>query len=282
MLQASRPTLATTSGKLIILSSPYSQSGELWNLHQKHFGKDDSQVLVWQASADCMNPTLATNYLERMRIEDPEAYLSEVAGEFRSGLSTFLDSESIQGCVATGIRERPYVEGVQHLSYADTAAGRGGGGDAFVVVVARVEGERAVLVAVRVWRPPFNPSGVIQEACAFFKSYRVYSTTGDNYASQFPAEQFRLNGIQYITSTRNRSEIYLELLPLINSERVVLLDHPELLRELRGLERKRGTSGKDRVDHSSRAGSHDDIALACAGALVEASMPALAPGVFVL
>jgi len=46
----------------------------------------------------------------------------------------------------------------------------------------------------------------------------------------------------------------------------VLLDLPEVLRELRGLERHRGTSGRDRIDH--RPGQHDDAANCTAGALV--------------
>lgn len=40
-------------------------------------------------------------------------------------------------------------------------------------------------------------------------------------------------------------------------------DVPERLRGLRGLERRRGPSGRDRVDH--RADSHDDLANAVAG-----------------
>jgi hypothetical protein len=53
------------------------------------------------------------------------------------------------------------------------------------------------------------------------------------------------------------------MLPLANASRVQLLDIPELLRELRGLERRRGTAGKDRVDHTR--GAHDDLAAAVAG-----------------
>jgi hypothetical protein len=50
----------------------------------------------------------------------------------------------------------------------------------------------------------------------------------------------------------------LEMMSAINSGVVELLDDPALLRELRGLERRRGSSGRDRVDH--RSGSHDDRA----------------------
>ena len=46
MLRAVRPTLATTGGKLLVLSSPYGQSWALWDLHRQHRGRDDSPVLV--------------------------------------------------------------------------------------------------------------------------------------------------------------------------------------------------------------------------------------------
>lgn len=49
----------------------------------------------------------------------------------------------------------------------------------------------------------------------------------------------------------------------MNSGTIELPDVPELLRELWGLERRRGSSGRDRVDH--RPGSHDDLANAVAG-----------------
>jgi len=58
-------------------------------------------------------------------------------------------------------------------------------------------------------------------------------------------------------------------------QRLVLLDLPDLLRELRGLERHRGTSGRDRVDHAR--GQRDDLANAACGALVLAGSKALQP-----
>jgi len=43
------------------------------------------------------------------------------------------------------------------------------------------------------------------------------------------------------------------------------------LRELRGLERMRGTAGRDRVDHRRSAHAHDDAANSAAIALVRAA-----------
>ena len=60
-----------------------------------------------------------------------------------------------------------------------------------------------------------------------------------------------------------RKRLYLELLPRVNAAEVELPDDPALLRELRAVERRRGPSGRDRVDHAR--GAHDDRANAVAG-----------------
>jgi hypothetical protein len=266
MLRAVRPMLATTKGKLVIFSSPYSQSGALYELHRKHHGKDESMTLVWQATAPEMNPTLPIDYLKRMEQDDPEAYQSEVLGEFRSGTALFIDANAIAACVAEDVRERAPVAGKLYFGFVDPSGGRN---DAFTAAIAHAEGDRVVLDAVRVTVPPFNPTGVIAEFVDLFRRYRVTQVMGDRYAADFVSEQFRVHGVRYQASDRDRSAIYLELLPLINAERVVLLDVPELLREIRGLERRRGATGRDRIDHAP--GRHDDLANAAAGALISAS-----------
>ncbi len=267
MLRAVRPCLATTGGKLFILSSPYAQSGALYDLHRKHFGRSDSSVLVWQASAPDMNPTLSRDYLARMAQDDPEAYRSEVLGEFRAGVSTFLDPDIIAASVETGVRERAPMPGIAYVAFDDPASGSGA--DAWTKAIAHRERDRVVLDVLRTWTPSFNPSGVIAESAALSKAYGLHATTGDRYAPGFVLEGFRAHGITYAPSVQDRSTLYLELLPLLNAGRVGLLDVPDLLRELRGLERRRGTAGRDRVDHAP--GQHDDRANAAAGALVLAA-----------
>lgn len=270
MLRVARGRLATTGGKLVVLSSPYAQSGALYDLYRRHYGHEDSPTLVWVASAPEMNPTLPADYLARMEAEDPEAYRSEVLGEFRAGVSSLLDPDALDACVEAGVRERAPVlnppSGHRYVSFVDAASGSGK--DAFAAAVAHRDGERGVLDAVRAWRPPFNPSGAIAECADLLRAYGLRETCGDRYAPGFVAEGFRACGIKYVFSERDRSAIYLELLPAVNAGAVVLLDAPDLLRELRGLERRRGASGRDRVDH--RPGSHDDRANAAAGALVAA------------
>lgn len=267
MLRAARPCLATTGGRLLVLTSPYGQTGAVWELYRQHFGRDDASTLVWQATAPEMNPTLPADYLERMAQDDPEAYRSEVLGEFRAGLTTFVPADVVADCVEAGVRERATAPGMRYVAFVDSASGSGR--DEFVLAIAHADGERLVLDLVRAWRPPFNPSGAIGEAAAVLKAWGVSTTTGDRYAPGFILEGFRAHGITYAFSERDRSAIYLDLLPLLNSKRAVLLDDEVLLRQLRGLERRRGSSGRDRVDH--RPNANDDRINAAAGALVSAA-----------
>ena len=265
MLRALRPTLATTGGRPLILSSPYGQSGALWDLYRKHFAVETSDTLVWQATAPDMNPMLPADYLARMAADDPEAYRSEVLGEFRAGITSLFDDEALAACVDYPVRERLPTAGADYVAFADPSGGRA---DAFTVAIAHRPG---ILDCMRAWPAPFDPSVVVEQAAALLGRYNVSRVVGDKYAAQWTTEAFARAGITYVPSERDRSQIYLELLPLVNSRSVRLLDVPELLRELRGLERRRGTAGRDRVDH--RPGAHDDYANAAAGALLAAAQP---------
>ncbi len=260
MLRAARGRIATTGGRVVIISSPYGQSGSLWELHRAHYGRDDSRVLVWQASAPEMNPTLCADYLDHVRENDPEAYRSEILGEFRAGVTSLFDPETLEAAVVKGRRELLPVSGVRYSAFVDPSGGRA---DAFALAIGHYAGERAVVDLVRAWQPPFNPSDAIAQISETLKTYRIHSVVGDRYAGEWPRDSFRPYGINYEFADDDRSALYLRLLPRVNAGAVELPDSPALLRELRGLDRRRGSSGRDRVDH--RRGSHDDQANAVAG-----------------
>jgi hypothetical protein len=108
------------------------------------------------------------------------------------------------------------------------------------------------------------------------RRYGCYTLYGDAYGKEWVAAGFREHGVEYVSPTRegseaklSKSELYLELLPMINSRQAILLNNARLERQLCLLERSAmGASGRERVDHPR--GSHDDLANACAGVLVMA------------
>jgi hypothetical protein len=260
MLRAVRPTLATTGGRLILLSSPYGQSGSLWDLYRLHFAKDDSPVLIWKGTAPEMNPLLPVDYLERMKEDDPEGYRSEVLGEFRAGVTALFDPAAIDACVVPGRRELRPQAGVVYRAFVDVSGGRH---DAFALCIGHRERELIVVDVLRAWASPFNPSGVVSEAGALLRQYGVMRVRGDDFGAEWTVEAFRANGITYERSIPNRSDLFLGLLAPVNSRAVELLDDPALRRELCGLERRRGLAGRDRVVPAPH--EHDDRAVSVAG-----------------
>lgn len=257
MLRAIRPTLAMTNGELVILSSPYGMTGEFYNLN-KYWGRD-SATLVVASSAPGMNSLLPADYIETLKERDPDAYLSEVLGEWRPGLSCLFDPDSIDAVVGK-YRERPREPGAAYRAFGDISGGRH---DATTLAIGHLEGEHAVCDLVRAWPAPHSPESVIAEAAALATSYGCYEVTADRYGAQLPVALFARSGVRLVPSELDRSRLYLELVPRALSGSITIPNCPALLRELRGLERKRGFAGRDRVDH--RPGAHDDRANALAG-----------------
>jgi hypothetical protein len=124
-----------------------------------------------------------------------------------------------------------------------------------------------IVDVIREVKPPFSPERVCAEFAALCKVYGVTKVVGDRYAGEWPKEQFGKFGIMYEQSAKPKSELYLDLLAAINSKRVQLLDHPKLINQLLGLERRTSRSGRDSIDHIS--GGHDDLSNCVAGLCAE-------------
>jgi hypothetical protein len=123
-----------------------------------------------------------------------------------------------------------------------------------------------VLDAIRERRPPFSPDAVVREFAELLRAYGLSRVTGDRYAGEWPRERFASCGISYQVADGVKSDLYRDLLPLVNSQRVELLDVPRLLAQLCGLERRTARGGRDTIDHGP--GGHDDLANAVTDALL--------------
>jgi hypothetical protein len=263
IIRALRPALMTTGGPLIAISSPYAKRGALYDAWKAHFGRDGDAVLVWQAPSALMNPTLEAEAIERAREEDAEAASSEWDAQFRSDIENFISREAVEGCIVPYRLELPPACDVEYSAFVDPS---GGSGDSFTLAIAHMELGQRVLDVLRERRPPFSPDGVVQEYATLLKAYGCQTVQGDRYGGEWPRERFAAYGIAYEPAGKSKSELYLELLPLVNSGKAKLLDDDRLLAQLCRLERRTARSGKDSIDHPPNA--HDDVANAAAGALV--------------
>ena len=81
---------------------------------------------------------------------------------------------------------------------------------------------------------------------------------GDAYSAEWCSSAWRREGITYLQSELNASELYIEALPAFTRGLVSIPDHAVLLRELRLLERSPTRMGKEQVTHPR--GVNDDHA----------------------
>ena len=269
ILNAIRPGLMTIPGSMLLLaSSPYAKRGALYKTYRRHYGNDDARVLVWKASTQEMHPTIDPAEIAEAYDEDPVKAAAELGGNFRDDIAAFVTREVVDACTELGRFEMAPLPGVYYRAFVDPS---GGSADAMTLAIAHTEGAVQVLDCVREVRPPFSPEGVVREFAATLKSYRLARVTGDRYAGEWPRERFREHGITYDVADKPRSDLYRDLLPILNSGKVELLDLPRLTTQLCGLERRTARGGRDSIDHAP--GGHDDIANAVAGVLTAQGRP---------
>ena len=167
-----------------------------------------------------------------------------------------------------GVVVRPPLPNLKYSAFADPSGG--GGGDAFTLGIAHREPDgTAVLDYIAERRPPFNAAATVAEFAKVLSEYRVAAVTGDRYAGAIIAQHFAANSITYNFSTRDRSQIYTDALPLMTSGKARLLDNKKLVAQIASLERRTGPT-RDRIDHPDHG--HDDLCNAACCALTLAAV----------
>ena len=254
------PSLATTDGMLIGISTPYRKIGLLYQKHRDYFGADDADTLVVQGHSRRFNPSLTDAVIAAQRQADPTAAGAEWDAEFRADIAAFLDDTTVDAAIDHGRPlELPPRPGLSYRAFVDASGGRH---DAYTIAVGHRRDGRFVIDAIRGHGAPFDPGAVTAEFAVLAKQYRCAEVTGDFYAAGWTEGAWRDHGLRYLRADAPKSEIYLAVLPLFTRGLVSLPDHQRFGRELRLLERHTHRSGRDTVDHG-KSGSDDHANAVC-------------------
>ena len=272
ILDAVRPAMATIpNALLLVLSTPYARKGELYRAHKEYYGKDVPDILVWNADTLSMHqsPRIEAD-VKRKFDHDPVMAASEYGSGgqvvFRADVEAFVTPEAVDAATVQNRFEIPRIEGVRYFGFTDPS---GGSQDSWTLAIAHRDGEKVLVDAIRETRPQFSPAAVVVDYAKVLKAYGISEVEGDHFAGEFPRELFRQHGITYRLSDHAVSDIYREMLPVLNAGTVELLDHAILRRQLCLLERFVGRTGQDTISHPK--GGHDDVANAVSGAVVRAA-----------
>jgi hypothetical protein len=260
LIRAIKPSLATSGGKLICISSPYAKRGWCYQQHKRCFGNDAANVLVWNCPSRTMNPTLPQKVVDDALAEDLQAAKAEYLGEFRDDVGEFVPRSVIEQLVVKGRQELLPRSEMRYVAFADLSGGRT---DDAALAIAHQENKKVVIDFLKRYRPPFNPHEVCQRMVEELRRFGIRRVTGDNYAADFVSRAFEGCGVKYEKAEKSKAMLYLEFLPRLCSGEIELLDNEVLVNQIAGLERRTRSGGRDSVDHGLNG--HDDLANAVAG-----------------
>jgi hypothetical protein len=264
-LRAVLPGLARCQGSMLIgISTPHSRRGLLYKRFEQYYGKD-GDVLVVKAPTRVLNPTIPQAVIDEAIAADPVSR-SEWEATWKDDVTQWATRDLVEAAVDWNIVARAPRAGVRYVAFADPSGGRR---DSFTLGISHMEGQTVVLDTLVEIMAPFSPDSAVEQLAGVMREYRCCKCYGDAYGNEWVVQSFERRGIRYEAPGYDRTEIYLNFLPLLASARVRLIDHKRTTYQLCTLERVRLPAGRERIDHP-RAG-HDDCSNSAAGACVLAA-----------
>ena len=278
-----------SDGKIVAISSPWVKQGMLWEAYKagtegrslqcevcgeingscptcvKMREPHTNRLVLHATTASLGNPLVKEEWLRDTERQDPRAFARECLAQFVDALSGFLDPSLLEKAVDDGVRERAPSPRASYVASMDPAFRR----DAFGFSIAHVDKERGIVIDVlRRWpapgerrTTPLNPQDILGEIATLLRQYKIGEVVSDQYHID-TLQQLAINlgfSIRQVTFTGDsKATIYANLQQLLNQKRLVLLDHPETLRELKVIEKRNMPGGGVKI--GSPRGDHDDMA----------------------
>ena len=232
VMRALVPSLMTTGGMVLGISSPFAERGLLYEKFRDHYGKDDPDVLVLKGSTRDFNPTISDAEIDKELAADPDGARAEWLGEFRSNLPAYIDRATLEYCVDRDVHDRPFqrqfrtsassirLVAARQLRRSDRSC-RG-----------RAHDPRSRLRVASAVRTRRRGRGARRPS----QAYSIKTVIGDAYAAGWCDREFQQRGIAYVKADKDKSAIYLPALPMLTSGNVRLLDNPRLFTPARQFE----------------------------------------------
>jgi hypothetical protein len=281
VLDAVRPATATVADSVILITTlPGVKSGSIHDAWQSRLERD---ALVWKTSSVEFNPSLAESEEYKRALKRPEHWKLFYSGEFCDARSALIPANFIESAVPKGRTEVPPEEvsgcwaglGCDFAQSSDDCA-------AAIVARAEVDGkDKLVLVWARRWsvksselHPIYTYLEEILEAC---QRYGCVAGCGDQQslaaAKQFFSERGGIAYERLVTNGLASEPVFDFLREQLRGGRLLLLDLPELVQQMKALEVRRDVGSYE----VAAVRGKDDFAVAVAAAAFKAgTLPSVA------
>ncbi len=264
VIAALRPGMATVRNpKLIKISTPFGKTGLLWREFQQRAELD---FPVWRLSTQEMNPTIKTSFLERERKRNEEEFCREYLAEFTDSINGWITPEILDPCIIRGRQQLPSMPNVRYVAALDPASRH----DDFALAILHESAEGKIAVdKITRWTgtksAPLVFEFVLGEVRDILSLYGLNSAIGDQFYFDVLNQYFLKLGIFYesrVFSANTRATIFANMKQLLLSQRIELLDDPELIRQFRRLREQKTARGQ--IDVRPIGEARDDLAVAVA------------------
>jgi len=260
ILAAIKPSMLTVKDSMLIgISSAYAKRGLLYDQYKRFYGKT-AGPLIWKSSTVDMNPTVDKSIIAEQIKSDPAKYKSEYLSEFRGDIESYLGVDDLEKVTEKGVWTRSFDPNYTHKAFCDPSGGRS---DSMTLAIGFMVNGYAVLSRLQESKPPFSPEDVVKQFSDTLKEFGISKITSDRFGGAWVEESFKNHGIQVEYSDLPASGLYLNFIPLVMNEKVLLLDSKKLRMQFANLERRTGSGGREIIDHPS--GSNDDLCNSAAG-----------------
>ena len=134
------------------------------------------------------------------------------------------------------------MRGVSYRGFVDPSGGRA---DSMTMAIAHYDYAKQVVVlnCLREIKPPFSPEAVVQDLLQFQKLPPQFGSGRHTTRANGRANNLASSELTTPPSAKPKSQLYTDLLPLVNSLRIELLHDPKLINQLCGLERRTARGG---------------------------------------
>jgi hypothetical protein len=269
--------VAASGAKTLLLaaSTPWTEEGELYDVHQRYYGQEAPNILVVKAATTILRPNFDAATIRIAEERDPESAASEYGAVWRVAGGTLVRPPAYDACVDVGTFERAPEEPLGDDYYTAAVDLSGGDGkDSAALSIGHVEEEEGPEVFIQdllvEFTPPFDPGAMVAAFAAHCTRFGLTEVTGDAFSKGFAASEFlRRHGIEYVVSERKTNECVLDSLAIINTHRCRLLDSPKGRKQWLNLKRDYASGGRPTI--LERGGKHhDDLAAVTSRAIVAA------------
>ena len=251
-------------GQIIVASSPWTEGGLLFDLHEQNFGRPTTGLAAHAPTLLLRNDERTRAMVDRERLRDPENAAREFDAEFLGGgAGIFFDQHAL--ATASGGYVLPQSREPSETCFA--AADFAFRSDSSALAIVGRRGDLYRLVALEEMRPkkgsPLKPSEVCARFAVVAREYGCTVVRTDFHYIESVREHLTAAKLHVVAAPGGqdgKAQTYLTTRTLLNESRLSLPAHPRLLRQLRDVVSKPMPGGGLAISSPRRAGGgHGDM-----------------------